>query len=954
MVESSAAPAPGAVVNEQALPAARYGLFLFTATLLIAAFYLYSALFLLIGSLLWVVVLVLGLIGSQYGGMAVGWPVLNGLGAALKACARGLKIGRGAEFHLTLAREQAPRLWEVVEDLSRRLGVAPPREFVLENGVNAYVMLRGVAAGRGKTRLGVGFDLLAGLSEAQARAVMAHEIAHAKYVRRGYQGFLMRGLFRLSRCAGAFEGIAGHEENPKAARNVARMVGAVPIRISKSAGRLIAACSRYDEFLADRVAAEICGPTPCRAALLATHVLDFQADKIDYRERLLHLEREPGYARWLRERLHVPDDAKRLEIEARALARAQRHEMSTHPALPDRLAAIDAVADATGSDEGAATGLVWLRKPDEIAGLLLRHIEQTAAKEEAKATQSLARWMRKRGRERGRNALANNEKLWALAMLGFAVFFGMVWWNFAREMLLPSEDFDPLQSWALIAGVALLPLGSGAAAVYLATKTPQRAGQLPIPAFSFQRAAQLQTRDHNRAARDRVAARKKLPPAEKRALDAADEEAKARRNIERGGALRAAAPAELTRAAALTRFRIDQGYAALARGEMAEAAHCARLILELDGTRAEAVILRAICNAARGWQGVVGNLENAAATKMGAQGQWALAWIACLQGETGTGEAFLLEQSRRHPQSATVRALLAGCQAQNGKPREALASRKLALQLARQTPHTDAQVAHADEACHRFLLAQNQIALGQLSEARDELDWLEIYRTKCDKASASLVGLDVFALELEELKWQVARGETERALARADQLAAAQPRARDQIEIGEALSEAREELPRRAAQVCYERALEIGFYPQAKVALSRLFYDREERECARRALLESLDMSHPRPHDAAHPLSQLNDVTQGLRLIADAPPAPVQGWEIALDAKGLKLDVKTLHLLILAPDEAAARAQGAEIFEALVPDQAFDDRLKITRAPAQYQPDEPAPPGIYGTRWEDE
>ena len=940
--------------TESALPAARYGLFLFTATLLIAAFYLYSALFLIVGSLAWFVVLLFGLLGSQYGGASLAWPALNALGAALKTFARGLRIGRGVEYHLTLERAQAPRLWEVVEDLSRQLGVAPPREFVLENGVNAYVMLRGLAAGRGKTRLGVGFDLLAGLSEAQARAVMAHEIAHAKYVRRGYQGFLMRGLFRLSRCAGALESIAQNDENPKAARAVSRWIGALPSLISKTAGRLIAACSRYDEFLADRVAAEICGPSPCRAALLTTHVLDYQADRIDYRERLLHLEREPGYAAWLRERLSVPDDAKRLELEARALERAQRHELSTHPALPDRLAAIDALEIENKPNQGAETGLVWLNNANQIAGLLLHHIERTAASAEAKSTQSLARWMRKHQREKGREALMNNEKLWALAMLAFAVFFGLVWWNFAREMLVPDAQDSVLATWAMIAAVAILPVGSLAAAIHLATKTPALAGALPIPPFVFYRDAQIQKRDNDRDARDLAQERRDLPRAQKRAFAVEADENKAQTNIARGAQLRAQLPAEIQKSAAIANFLIQQGYQALAQADYEGAAHCARLVFELDSKRGEALLMHALCAVARGWSNMVGAPETAAAAKMGAGGQWALAWIACLQGQTGVGEAYLLEQTRRNSKNAMLRALLAYCQAANGKPRESLASRKLALQLAQSNADLTPETRECDEACHRFVLAQNLTSLGQLTEARAELDWLDAFRARREKMGGALLGLDPYALDVEELKWRIARGETDAALTLAQGLAKENPAARHQIEIGDILADAREEPLRELAQVFLERALEIGFYPQVKMALSQLFFDREDKGCARTLLLESLDTTRSRPLDAPHPLSQLNSAIKGLRAIADAPPAKVEAWEISLDAKDLKLDIKQLFLLVIAPDEADARAQSEEIFAALCPGEPLEERVEIKVAPTKYQPDDPMPPGIYGARWDDE
>ena len=1076
-----------APTTEAPLPAARYGLFLFTATVLIAGFYLYSALFLLAGSLLWLLLLLLGLLGSQYGGMVVAWPVLNAVGAALGTFARGLYLGRGVDFHLRLRREQAPRLWEVVEDLSRRLNVPPPREFVLENGVNAYVMLRGIAAGRGKTRLGVGYDLLAGLTEAQSRAVMAHEIAHAKYVRRGYQGFLMRGLVRLSRCAGALEGIAAHEENHKSARAISRWVGALPTLISARAGKLIAACSRYDEFLADRVAAEICGPAPCRSALLATHVLDYQADKIDYRERLLHLEREPGYSHWLRERLSVTDATRRAELETRALERAHRHELSTHPALPDRLAAIDQISaistpvndqspnaqtqnaqtqnaqtqnanassanaqtansqaanaqsansqnanaqnanaqtansqaanaqssnsqnvnahatnsqtesapsasaqnansqaanahnadnqnatshntnahnasaqnasahntNANSQDAGAPTGLVWLHEPDAIAGLLLRHIEETAAKQEAKATRSLAKWMAKHDRESGRRRLLRNPRLWAAGALLLAVFLGAAFHRFATEVFaLPGATRDA-GVWLMVAAYAALPLGALAAAVYLGLKKPARGG-LPVPAFALYREAQLRARDRNRAARERAKTREDLAPQERRALEIEDEEARAAKRIARGAQLRAARPADLRKPAAIARFHVGQAYEALARGDYAVAAHCARLVFEVDKTGAEAMVVRAICAAGRGGRVEIGPPESAALAKLGHDAQWALAWAACLNGDTGAAEAFTLQLARSKPKNPTVRALLAWAQAANGKPREALASRKLALQLAQKDASLSPSLREAEAACHRFVLLQNLTALGQLGEAQIELEWLNAHRARVEVAGGKLIGLDALALDLEKLKWQVARGQSQIALENARLLATQNAReARAQIEVGEALSQASEAPLREEAARCFQRALEIGFYPQAVVALSRLAYDRDDTPAARALLLESLDCTKTRPHDAAHPLSQLDDVINGLRLVDDAAPARLEGWEFELECAKMGLDVKQLFLLCLFPDEAQARAAASEIFEALLPGREWQSKMKAWRAAERYQPDEPMVPGVYGSRWTDE
>ena len=939
---------------EQPLPAARYGLFLFVATLLILLFYAFSAFFLFFGALAWFGGALLSFVFSYYG-MTLTWHFVHALGASLQSVARGLRVGRGVDFHLTLTRAQAPQLWRIIEDLSARIGVAPPNEYVLESGTNAYVMLRGVAMGRGKTRLGVGFDLLAGLSEAQARAVMAHEIAHAKYVRRGYQGFLMRGLFRLGRCAGALEAIRDHEENHKLARFTARIISALPTWLSKTAGVLIAACSRYDEFLADRVSAEICGPQPCREALLAVNVVAHQADKIGYRERLVHLEREDGYAGWLREKLRAPDDAKRLEIEARALERAHRHELSTHPALPDRLAAIDAVPASSHAEavEGQS-GLDWFENPEDVGAQLLRHIEQTAAQEEAKATKSLAKWMRKQGRGQGGAALLGNNRIAAViaatAGVAMAVFLFLLLNN------LRSADDAGDEVWVIVVLTVLLPLVAFYGAFDLWRRAPARIGQLPIPLYAHYNAARLHQRDVTTARNENFEARKSLSAAQKNALQAADEEKEAQRNIARGAQLRALSPAsEKPRTRA--NFYVQQGYEALNRGDIDGAAHCARLACETEPERDEATLIRRVCAAMRGWSGSGNAHTKQIADKFGSGGKWAMIWIALSENQTSLAEALLLELMRAHPKNATLRALLAQCQLRNGKPREGLASRKIALEMLRNATDIAPELRAHEEANHRFALAYNQIELGQLSEARAELDWLRDYRAQLEKAGETLIGIDPYGVDLEELKWCIARGQSQIALASAEKLVAGAPRARHFLDVADALHETSDEALLRASQTYYERALELGFYPRAKLALAHLHFNRDEAATARGVLLEALDTRRERPIEANHPLALLGAVTEVLRTIDDAAPATVKAWEVGLDAKDLKLEIKRLFLLCIAPDEARARAMAGEIHAALVPDETFDEawqnRVTATLAPTQYQPDDVMPPGIYGSRWEE-
>ena len=916
---------------EQPLPAARYALFLFSATLLVAGFYLYALVALLLGALSWVLALVIAILGAQYGGLALAGPLLTGIGASLKVLANGLRLRKGADFSVKLARDEAPALWKLAEEFSRALKVAPPREVVLENGVNAYVMLSGWFTGRGKTRLGVGFDLLAGLSESGARAVMAHEIAHAKHVQRGYKGYLMRGWARTGQCAGALKAVANEESNHGAVRFVAQSLGALPDWIGRVAGRLIAACSRYDEFLADRIAAQLCGKDACRQALLATHVLDFQADRIDYRERLLHLERAPGYAAWLCEKLDVPDDAKRLELEARALERAHRHEMSTHPALPDRLRALDESETLAPPFQGAKSALVWLSDANAAATKLLREVERVAAEEERRATASLAKWMRK-GSAYSKHRRDSNI-LFSIGAIGVAL---LVWLNWTQTWK-DGEEF-----W-VVNGVF-----GGAAALFLIFGfTARRQGwknlELPIPTFVDYRAALFGRRDENRAAREAYQVGKTLPEREKYAMEIARDETDAAKNVALGAQIRAEVPAEISKPAALARHFAQRGFEALAKCDYARASLCARLALDEKPNFSDALVIWGVCGAFQAQDGSESALQTLGQTRATFSTRWASAWAMCLWNNTGGGEAFLLDLTRHKRDSPMLWALLGYCQAANGKPRESLVSRKRALELCSQNGFVDED----DEACHRFVLAQNLTALGQLGEARGHLDWLREYTKR-----ASMRGLEARNLELEEIKWLLSSGEETRALERARFVDEAFPEARHRLELAESLAGSSERATQDAAKSLFERVLESGNYPQARVALSRLAWECDDKAQARLELLAALPCEKIRPLDAVHPLSILGDVLDGLRAVDDLMPAKVTAWETHLDAADSPLEVKKLSLLCLAPDEAAARNRALEIFRALWADADLESKVSLAVAGKEMQPDDVAPPGIYGCKWE--
>lgn len=568
---------------ETPLPRAQYAAFLVRATLWIALFYGFCGVALVGGALVWLVALFIGVLGAQYGGSILLGVVLGPVGAVLGAFARGLKLGRETPFRIPLSRDDAPHLWREVGELAARLQVSPPREITLENGVNAWVRLSGVAAGRGTTRLGVGLDLLIGLSPEQGRGVLAHEIAHAKYVKRGYQGFLLRGLARLYRCEGTLAAIAGYEKNAKSVKALARGANWVPARLSERAGKLVAACSRFDEFEADRVAASVCGSDAMASALLSTHVLDYRAERLSYRDRLLHLGR--GDTAWLERELRVSDDARRAELEERAVAFARRHELSTHPALPDRLAALREL-DCSGDNwkpQSPSSAAFWLANAGETARRLLEEVERLAAQNEKKETRLLAKRMKKHSAEQRANARRGGKNLiYGAGSLGLGGLFSVM-----IVMKTIQIGFDP--SFLFMGLISILGLVYG---VWNFLPDAKR-GELAIPSYGAFGAAMLQSSEDARARRARSASRRDMDEREKRRAEVREELDDESRTVALARELRASLPGSVVKTPAKMAFWNERGFAFLGSADFERARWCARISLETERTNPRAWLLMA-------------------------------------------------------------------------------------------------------------------------------------------------------------------------------------------------------------------------------------------------------------------------------------------------------------------------------------------------------------------------
>jgi heat shock protein HtpX len=161
-----------------------------------------------------------------------------------------------------VSREEAPRLYEIVEELTTRAGVPMPRLYIIpQDQPNAFATGRNpkhaaVAVTRGILKL---------LSEDELRGVLAHELAHVRN-----RDILISSVAATIAGAITYLGymllwFGGDDDSPLGLIGALAMVLLAPI----AASIIQLAISRQREYSADATGAEICGnPESLASALL--------------------------------------------------------------------------------------------------------------------------------------------------------------------------------------------------------------------------------------------------------------------------------------------------------------------------------------------------------------------------------------------------------------------------------------------------------------------------------------------------------------------------------------------------------------------------------------------------------------------------------------------------------------------------------------------------------------
>ena len=537
---------------------------------------------------------------------------------------RSLWLKKGSEFRVPIQPEDAPKLFTLLHDLSQRARVAVPKEVLLEMSVNAWVRLDGYRRGAGRTTLGIGYDLMAGLSETELEAVLAHEMAHARLVQRGLNKWLRGGLNRAIRLAGGLAALVEAGRKVRKPSELAKTLLKPADWLARTCARLVATYSRQDEFTADRGAAELCGANALRSALLKLEKIGKIALYLPWRERVAQLQLGDGFAQWLVAELASGNDAPKIEGKVEPF-----NKYSTHPALSDRLAALPADITTIGASP-PAIGL--LDDADNIAEKLMAEIQRVVALEEQKDAKALNRWGRK---------IKSSSQLHPVQLLGVVVGLigligGIVFWLMAE------------MSWGLLLFMAATIIPG--ILCYRCCGYRERAA-LPVPDFSLLKAA--------------VQKKTVVDEAKVKAIEAALRE---RTSLEKG----------LRRK---THFLVKEAYAALAQCDYLTAHIASRFCLQLNKKSVEGMIGLAVAGAALGQaQQVTWALKAVQRRRQITRGSlaWGAAWALLLGGNLAQAEAFLQIARRRRSKDAALLALQALCQARRGKLQSAILSARQA------------------------------------------------------------------------------------------------------------------------------------------------------------------------------------------------------------------------------------------------------------------------------------
>ena len=623
----------------------------------------------------------------RFGMVRIITPVMERHAGLLTLFARSLWLRKGDTSRVPLRREEAPRLFVLLDSLAARLSIAVPREVVVEMTVGAWVELRGLRQGSKATRLGLGYDLLAGLSETEVEAVLAHEMAHARLVRRGLQTWLRGGFARIATLTTQ---LSTRQENFRRAKK-SFAAGAAALACADActrlAAKLMAAYSRQDEFEADLGAAQLCGSASLRSALEKLHGLSLATSRLGWPERIAKLQQGSGYSAWL---------LTELTTEAASSAVTDLPDetvtdpYATHPSIPDRLAALP---PSNGAAPVSPPAIGLILDPDALADRVITELEHLSARQEARDDRQLLAYARK---------IRSGASIRPLQVVALLLLLGAVVLGIASMI----DGFNIV--WFLI---ALAGLATG---VWL-----YRFGRynktlsLPTPSYGLIQDGLERLRDYD-----------DLGVHEKRIHTAL---------VEAAAGLRA------KKAAA---FYQKRAFESLASCNFLEAHVAGRLGIQAHSKSVPCVLAFVIAAGALRQLHLVGQnlhfLKNSTGIRT-PDTLWGVAWSLYLAGDWSASEALLGDLIKLRGTNATVHLLLSDCAARRGKRQTALSHARTAVEL--EPVNIDALK----------LLLDQLLACGYVREAGERLSLIPVERLAHPSLRLTRIRLHLLRQEFDDV-----------------------------------------------------------------------------------------------------------------------------------------------------------------------------------------------------------
>jgi Zn-dependent protease with chaperone function len=265
---------------------------------------------------------------------------------ASRAAAR---AGSGSQREVTVSPDQAPELWAVVRELAAAADTRVPDQILLMPDVNAGVTeetrMLGLVGGRRRLYLGV--PLLQGMTVAQLRSVLAHELGHYSNAHTRLAPVAYRSREVVATTAVQLRG---------------NIVGLILNQYAKLFFAVSFAVSRSQELEADRVSVQVAGRETAQGALRELPVLDAAWSFYDhaYLDLGWHVGYAPtahgffgGFGEFLAAR---SDELDHLRGE---VPPERRSRWDSHPPVSQRIAAMDNLPDvAVPVDRRVATALI--------------------------------------------------------------------------------------------------------------------------------------------------------------------------------------------------------------------------------------------------------------------------------------------------------------------------------------------------------------------------------------------------------------------------------------------------------------------------------------------------------------------------------------------------------------------------------------------------------------------